>query len=58
MPDKTSRGLYFSDTEMHFACPWHGMEYDIKTGEAVADRKQKLRKYEVVQRGEDIFVVA
>jgi nitrite reductase/ring-hydroxylating ferredoxin subunit len=34
------------------------MEYDIKTGEAVADRKQKLRKYEVVQRGEDIFVIA
>ena len=23
-PDKTSKGLYFSDTEMHFVCPWHG----------------------------------
>jgi nitrite reductase/ring-hydroxylating ferredoxin subunit len=34
------------------------MEYDIKTGEAVADRKQRLRKYEVVQRGDDVFVVA
>jgi hypothetical protein len=21
MPDKTSRGLYFSETEMHFVCP-------------------------------------
>ncbi len=36
MPDKTSRGLYFSDTELHFVCPWHGMEYDMKTGECVA----------------------
>src|SRR3981081_1349130 len=25
MPDKTSRGLYFSDTALHFVCPWHGM---------------------------------
>jgi nitrite reductase/ring-hydroxylating ferredoxin subunit len=30
----------------------------MKTGECVGDRKLKLRKYEVVQRGEDIYVVA
>ena len=29
-------GLFFSETEMHFVCPWHGMEYDMKTGECVA----------------------
>ena len=34
-PDKTSMGLYFSDNEMHFVCPWHGNEYDMKTGECV-----------------------
>jgi len=27
-PDKTSMGLYFSETDMNFVCPWHGMEYD------------------------------
>jgi nitrite reductase/ring-hydroxylating ferredoxin subunit len=57
-PDKTSQGLYFSDTEMHFVCPWHGMEYDMTTGECVSDRKMKLRKYQVVQKGDDIYVVA
>ena len=57
-PDQTSQGLYFSETDMNFVCPWHGMEYDIKTGEAVADRKQRLRKYEVVQRGDEIYVIA
>ena len=51
MPDKTSRGLYFSDTELHFVCPWHGMEYDMKTGECVSDRKMKLRKYKIVVDG-------
>jgi nitrite reductase/ring-hydroxylating ferredoxin subunit len=58
MPDKTSRGLYFSDTEMHFVCPWHGMEYDMKTGECVSDRRMKLRKYKIVQKGDDIYVIA
>ena len=44
-PDKTSQGLYFSENEMHFVCPWHGMEYDMKTGECVSDRKMKLRNF-------------
>jgi nitrite reductase/ring-hydroxylating ferredoxin subunit len=58
MPDKTSRGLYFSETEMHFVCPWHGYEYDMRTGECVSDRKLKLKSYDVIQKGDDIYVVA
>jgi nitrite reductase/ring-hydroxylating ferredoxin subunit len=57
MPDKTSRGLYFSETEMHFVCPWHGYEYDLRTGECVANRQLKLRRYEIVQKGDDLYVV-
>jgi len=54
--DRTYEGQTFAD-ELHFVCPWHGYEYDIKTGECAGDRKLKLRKYEVVRRGDDIFVV-
>jgi nitrite reductase/ring-hydroxylating ferredoxin subunit len=54
--DRTYEGQTFSD-QLHFVCPWHGYEYDIKTGECAGDRKLKLRKYEVVRRGDDIFVV-
>ena len=57
-PDKTSMGLHFSEDEMHFVCPWHGMEYDMKTGECVANRKLKLKKYKTLQKGEDLYVVA
>jgi len=56
--DKTSAGMYFSDTELHFVCPWHGYEYDLRTGEFVGDRKQKLRKYDVVQKGDEVYVIA
>jgi nitrite reductase/ring-hydroxylating ferredoxin subunit len=48
----------FSTTEMHLVCPWHGWEYDLQTGVCAANPRFKLLKFEVVQRGEDIFVVA
>jgi nitrite reductase/ring-hydroxylating ferredoxin subunit len=56
-PDKTSIGLYFSEDEMHFVCPWHGMEYDMLTGECVSDRKLKLKRYKVLQKGDEVYVV-
>ena len=55
--DRLYQGQTYGD-EMHFVCPWHGYEYDLKTGECIGDRKQKLRKFEVVRRGDDIYVVA
>ena len=58
LPDKTSQGLYFSESEMHFVCPWHGYEYDMKTGECVSDRKLKLRRYKVVEKEDGVYVVA
>jgi nitrite reductase/ring-hydroxylating ferredoxin subunit len=55
--DRTYQGQTFSD-EVHFVCPWHGYEFDLKTGECVGDRRLRLRKFDVVRRGDDIFVVA
>ena len=55
--DRKYQGQTYGD-ETHFVCPWHGYEYDLKTGECIGDRKLKLRKYEVVKRGEEIYVVA
>ncbi|MGE0563957.1 MAG: Rieske (2Fe-2S) protein [Pseudolabrys sp.] len=52
------KGQRFKADEMHFVCPWHGYEYDLKTGECAADRSLKLRKFDVVRRGEDIYVIA
>jgi nitrite reductase/ring-hydroxylating ferredoxin subunit len=55
-PDHTYQGQRFSREHMHFVCPWHGYEYDMKTGECVADPRLRLRKYEVVVRDEYIYV--
>jgi nitrite reductase/ring-hydroxylating ferredoxin subunit len=56
--DRTFVRQKFSDTDVHFVCPWHGYEYDIKTGECIGDRRLKLRTYPVVERNGEVFVVA
>jgi nitrite reductase/ring-hydroxylating ferredoxin subunit len=56
-PDRTSQGLRFTKTP-HIVCPWHGYEYDLATGECAADRRLRLRRYEVVEKGDEIYVVA
>jgi nitrite reductase/ring-hydroxylating ferredoxin subunit len=54
---KAMLGERFSETETHLICPWHGYEYDIRTGECAADRRLRLRRFDVVVKGEEIYVV-
>lgn len=56
-PDKTYQGMRFNYEEMHIVCPWHGWEYDLNTGEMVADRKYRLKRFEVVERDGRIYVL-
>jgi nitrite reductase (NADH) small subunit len=39
------------------ACPWHGWEFDIRTGACLADPERRLRAYEVDVRDRDVYVV-
>jgi nitrite reductase/ring-hydroxylating ferredoxin subunit len=55
-PDMTSNGLKFNDDEIHIVCPWHGFEFKIETGEHAGDPKWKLRKFQVLEKGGDIYV--
>lgn len=50
-------GFRFSDDHINFVCPWHGWEYDLKTGEFVGNRKLSLQRYAIRKNGEDIYVV-
>lgn len=55
--DKTYQGMRFNHDEMHIVCPWHGWEFDLASGDMVADRKFRLRKYDVVEKDGGIYVV-
>jgi nitrite reductase/ring-hydroxylating ferredoxin subunit len=50
-PDRSWHGQKFSEHEIHFVCPWHGYEYDLKIGQCAADRELRLKSFEVVRRG-------
>lgn len=54
--DKTSKGMAFSKTKLHVVCPWHGFEFDIRTGVHPANPRARLRKMQVRVEGGDVFV--
>lgn len=38
-------------------CPWHGWEYDVKTGANVGNPTARLRTYKVLVEGNDVKIV-
>jgi nitrite reductase (NADH) small subunit len=56
--DRTSKGMAFSKTKMHIVCPWHGFEFDIRTGIHPGNARARLRKIKVqVTDGEVVIAV-
>lgn len=39
------------------ACPWHGWEFDLLTGSALADDRKHLRLYPVLVEDDTVFVL-
>ena len=38
------------------ACPWHGWEFDLLTGRALADKHKRLRLFPVTVREDTVYV--
>lgn len=49
-------GQTFDESDMHIVCPWHGYEFHLENGAHVVDDKVRLKKYSVVERGDEIYV--
>lgn len=39
-------------------CPWHGWEFEIKTGRCVTNPSAQVAAYQVKVEGDDVFVAA
>lgn len=51
--DRTSQGLTWDEEDVHIVCPWHGYEFNIKTGVHPGNKNARLRRFDVsVERGE------
>lgn len=55
-PDRTSKGMAFSETRRNVICPWHGYEYDIATGQHQGGSSFRLKKLELSIEGEEIRI--
>jgi nitrite reductase/ring-hydroxylating ferredoxin subunit len=56
--DRTSKGMAFSKTQMNIVCPWHGFEFDMRTGIHAGNPKVRLRAMKVqVSAFGDVFVL-
>jgi nitrite reductase/ring-hydroxylating ferredoxin subunit len=54
--DGTSNGRVFSKTQMNVVCPWHGFEFDIRTGTHPMDSKVRLRRIPVKVKDGAVYV--
>ncbi len=52
------KGSVFDTNDMRICCPWHGMEFSIKTGQHPANPTLRLRKVPVSESSGRIFVEA
>jgi nitrite reductase (NADH) small subunit len=55
-PDRKSRGLAFSKTQTNIVCPWHGYEFDLRTGRHQGNPQLRLRPLQVRVADGEVFV--
>lgn len=55
-PGGESRGFAFDESCLHIVCPWHGFEYDIKTGVHPGRLSARLIRVEVEENEGEIRV--
>jgi nitrite reductase (NADH) small subunit len=54
--DRTSKGLGFSKTQLNVTCPWHGYEFDIRTGRHQGNPRVRLAAVKVRVEDGDVIV--
>ena len=54
--DRTSKGMAFSRSTLNVICPWHGFEFDIRTGIHPGNARARLRKMGVRVESGDVIV--
>jgi nitrite reductase/ring-hydroxylating ferredoxin subunit len=48
--------MAFSKTRMHVVCPWHGYEFDIRTGVHPGNARARLRKINVAVADGEVVI--
>jgi nitrite reductase (NADH) small subunit len=54
--DRTAKGLEFSKTKINVVCPWHGFEFDIRTGRHHGNPRYRLKPIKVRVDNGDVII--
>ena len=54
--NKKSHGFLYVDEDVHIICPWHGFEFNIRTGVHPGDSQAKLNGFDVLVRNGGVYV--
>lgn len=46
----------FDTDELHIVCPWHGVEFSVRTGEHPAQKRFRLREYPVEEVDGAVYI--
>lgn len=49
-------GTTVSDTDLRLVCPWHGLEFDLATGQCPTDDSFRLRSLDVFLRDGQVYL--
>lgn len=55
-PDRTFLGQDYDRKDMHIVCPWHAYEFHLEDGVNVCDKRIRLQKFNVVEKGGAVYV--
>ncbi len=53
---RRSTGFRYVDEDVHVVCPWHGFEFNIRTGAHPGDDKTRLKGFAVELRDGAVYV--
>lgn len=54
--NRRSLGIHYKAGSQHVVCPWHGFEFDLKTGKHAGIDRFRLKSHAVEVRDGDIYV--
>lgn len=55
--ERRSLGIHYAEGHMHLVCPWHGYEFDVRTGRHAGVPTLRLQSHPVTIRDGDVYVV-
>ena len=51
-----SHGRLYDENNLNIVCPWHGLEFDIRTGKHPGNPKIKLKSFPIKVDREEVYV--